>query len=200
MITQTTYMMSTRLFEMLSMAQTSYTQSTWNKALTQEIELYMNILLSLEGVLSAESGEPIRAGVALYYALTGGNRVAILTSKSEEQAKHWLASHGIIDYDDLVTDYYGLHGEDLKRRQITIARSTAPVEMYVDADPETCAWVFEQGVTAVMFMPPSYLRIDRRPDTRRSWNEIEKAITEQNIARSNDKRLKDDVDLMWDEG
>jgi hypothetical protein len=159
----------------------------------------MNILLSMEGVLSAESGEPIRAGVALYYALNSMNRVAILTSRNEEYAKHWLASHGIIGYDDLITDYFDLHGEDLKRRQITIARQTSPVEMYVDADPDTCAWMFDQGVTALLFMPPSYLRIDRRPDMKK-WADIEKAITDQNIAKSQDKRLGQDVDLHWDEG
>lgn len=158
----------------------------------------MNTILVLEGVLSAESGEPIRAGVALYYALNGANRVAILTEKNEEAAKHWLHSHGIIGYDDLITDFYALPGEDLKRRQITITRQTSPVELYVDADPETCAWMFDQGVTAILFMPPSYLRVDRRPDMK-SWAEIEKTITDQNIAKSQDRRLKEDVDLLWDD-
>ena len=83
----------------------------------------------MEGVLSSDNGEPIRARFVLYYALSGANRVAILTSHNEEYAKHWLGAHGLIGYDDLITDFYALPGEDLKRRQITIARQTAPVEM-----------------------------------------------------------------------
>lgn len=158
----------------------------------------MNVLLVLEGVLSSESGEPIRAGVILYYSLNANHRVAILTEKTEEQAKHWLHSHGIIGYDDIVTDYYGLPGEDLKRRQITLSRQNTPVEMYIDADPDTCAWMFDQGITSILFMPPSYLRIDRRPDMPK-WADIERTITEQNIAKSNDKRLNTQPDLLWDE-
>lgn len=159
----------------------------------------MNILLSLNGVLSSESGDPIRSGVILYYALNVNNRVALLTSHDEEYAKHWLGSHGIVNYDDLLTDYYALPGEDLKRRQITLARQKAPVEMYVDSDPDVCAWMFDQGIPTLLFMPPSYLRIDRRPDMPK-WADIEKTITEQNIAKSQDRRLQQDVDLLWDEG
>lgn len=159
----------------------------------------MNILLSMEGVLCADSGDPIRSGVILYYALNTSNRVAILTSHNEEYAKHWLASHGIVGYDDLLTDFYALSGEDLKRRQITISRQKSPVEMYVDADPDTCAWMFNQGIPAVLFMPPSYLRIDRRPDMKK-WADIEENINSMNVAKSQDKRLTQDVDLLWDEG
>lgn len=159
----------------------------------------MNVLLSLEGVLSSESGAPIRAGFVLYYALNATNRVAILTKHNEEYARHWLASNGCVGYDDLITDFYALPGENLKKRQITIARQTAPVEMYVDSDPDTVAWLFDQGVNCVLFMPPSYLPIDRRPDMKK-WADIEETITKQNIARSNEKRLDYDVELQWDDG
>ena len=64
----------------------------------------LNVLLSLDGVLSSDSGDPIRAGVMLYYALNINNRVAIRTSRKKEDAEHWLHSHGIINYDDLI-DY-----------------------------------------------------------------------------------------------
>lgn len=157
----------------------------------------MNILLSFD-VISSKSGDPIRAGVVLYYALNSANRVAIMTEHNEKYAEHWLHSHGIIGYDDLLTDFYALHGENLKKRQITISRQTSPVEMYVDTDPEICAWTFEQGIPTVLFMPPSYIAIDRRPDMPK-WADIEKTITEQNIAKSQDRRLSHDTDLLWDE-
>ena len=150
----------------------------------------MNILVSLDGVLSSDSGEPIRAGVMLYYALNINNRVAIMTSRKTEDAEHWLQSHGIINYDELIDTSYRLEGEDLKKRQFILSRSKAPVELYVDSDPSMCAWVFEeQGIPAIMFMNPGYLAVERRPDAPskvRKWTDIENAIDRVNVAKSKD--------------
>lgn len=148
----------------------------------------MNILVSLDGVLSSESGEPIRAGVALYYALNINNRVALMTSRGEEDAKQWLQSHGIINYDDLIDRSFHLEGEDIKKRQFILSRSRAPIEMYVDSDPSMCAWVFEnQMVPTVLFTHPGYVKVEHRPDAPkkvRAWSDIEASITRVNIAKS----------------
>ena len=148
----------------------------------------MNILLNLDGVLSSESGEPIRAGVLLYYALNANHRVSIITKRTKVDADHWLNSHGIIKYDDVLDNSCKLEGEDLKKRQVLLSRNKAPVELYVDADPEMCAWVFEkQGIPVILFSDPSFLPIEWRPDAPkqvRSWNEIEESINKINIARS----------------
>ena len=120
----------------------------------------MNILLSLDGVLSSDTGEPIRAGVMLYYALNISNRVALMTSRTTADAEHWLNSHGRINYADLIDRSFYLEGEDLKKRQFVMSRSRAPIELYVDSDPSMCAWVFEeQGLPAIMFMNPGYLPV-----------------------------------------
>lgn len=162
----------------------------------------MNILVSLDGVLSSDSGEPIRAGVALYYALNINNRVAIMTSRTTQDAEHWLQSHGIINYDDLVDASYHLEGEDLKKRQFIMSRAKAPVEMYVDSDPSMCAWVFEeQGIPAVMFLNPGYLAVERRPDAPkqvRKWTDIEEAINRVNIAKSRDASNPKDLEFWQD--
>ena len=117
----------------------------------------MNILLSLDGVLSSETGEPIRAGVALYYALNASNRVAIMTSRTKEDA-----------------------------------------ELFVDADPSLCAWVFEeQKVPTILMSHPSYAKVENRPDAPskvRKWADIEEAVTRVNIARTLDYK-KPDVEL-----
>ena len=148
----------------------------------------MNILVSLDGVLSSESGEPIRAGVALYYALNINNRVALMTSRGEEDAKQWLQSHGIINYDDLIDRSFHLEGEDIKKRQFILSRSRAPIEMYVDSDPKMCAWVFEnQMVPTVLFTHPGYVKVEHRPDAPkkvRAWSDIEDSINRVNIAKS----------------
>lgn len=148
----------------------------------------MNILLALDGVLSSDKGEPIRAGVALYYALNANNRVAIFTDRTKADAEHWLMSHGIINYDDLIDSSFALEGENLKKRQVLLSRAKVPYEMYVDADPELCAWAFEeQNLVSLLFMPPAYMRVTNRPDAPKSfrkWSEIEASINRVNISKS----------------
>jgi hypothetical protein len=162
----------------------------------------MNILVSLDGVLSSESGEPIRAGVALYYALNINNRVALMTSRGEEDAKHWLQSHGIINYDDLIDNSFALEGEDLKKRQFVVSRSRAPIEMYVDSDPTMCAWVFEQQrVPALLFSHPGFAIVENRPDAPkkvRRWSDIEASITRVNISRSEQAQKPKEAELWSD--
>jgi hypothetical protein len=162
----------------------------------------LNILLSLNGVLRAESGEPNRAGVILYYALNAGHRVAIITKDDKADAEHWLQSHGIIGYDDLLDNSVELAGEDLRQRQFRVSRHKAPIEMYVDSDPEMCAWVFEhQNVPTLLVSHPSHLPVEFRPDAPRkirAWNEIENAITRVNIAKSKFAEKPKDFDLWQD--
>lgn len=162
----------------------------------------MNVLLALDGVLSSESGEPNRTGVLLYYALNAGHRVAIITERKKEDAEHWLASHGIIGYDDLMSDEVNLEGEDLKRRQFVLSRSRAPIELYVDSDPSMCAWVFEkQGVPTILVSNPSFLPIENRPDAPssvRKWNEIVDAIDRVNLARSKEAAKPREAELWSD--
>ena len=162
----------------------------------------MNILLSLDGVLSSESGEPNRAGVLLYYALTDKHRTGIITKRNKMDAEHWLQSHGIIGYDDLMADNVHLEGEDLKKRQFTLCRSQAPIELYVDSDPAMCAWVFEyHSVPTLLLSNPSYIPVQHRPDAPpavRAWNDIVEAIDRVNVAKSQGVGQPKDLEFWQD--
>ena len=162
----------------------------------------MNVLLALDGVLSSESGEPNRAGVLIYYALNAGHRVAIISKRKKEDAEHWLASHGIIGYDDLMCDEVNLEGEDLKKRQFVLSRSRAPIELYVDDDPTMCAWVFEtQNVPTLMLSNPTFLSIEKRPDAPssvRKWSDIEDSINRVNLAKSKAAQQPHEAELWSD--
>ena len=161
----------------------------------------MNIILSLDGVLRAESGEPNRTGVLVYYALNNAHRVALITKDDSANAKHWLNSHGIIGFDDLLDNSVNLAGEDLKKRQFTLSRKKAPVELYVDSDPSMCAWVMEQGIATLLVSNPSYLPVEHRPDAPskvRKWSDIENSITKVNIAKSKLASQPRDEQL-WDD-
>lgn len=132
------------------------------------------------------------------------HRVALISKTTEEESKYWLHSHGIVGFDDLLGNSVDLAGEDLKRRQFILSRGRAPIEMYVDADPAMCAWVFEnQGIPALMFMNPDYLPVEHRPDAPKSvrtWGSIEEAITKQNLAKTQNFIDKHEaIDHLWDE-
>jgi len=148
----------------------------------------LNVLLNLDGVLSSESGEPIRAVVILYYALANSHRVTLLTNRKTDDAEQWLQGHGIINYDELFDVGAHLEGEDLKKRQFLLARSKAPLEMYVDSDPAMCAWAFEtQNVTSLLFSHPGYVKVEDRPDAPskvRKWSDIEASVTRVNLAKA----------------
>lgn len=160
----------------------------------------MNVLLNLDGVLSSESGEPIRAGVILYYALANAHRVTIITSRKTDDAEQWLQGHGIINYDELIDVGVHLEGEDLKKRQFLLARSKAPLEMYVDSDPAMCAWAFEtQNVTSLLFSHPGYVKVEDRPDAPskvRKWADIEAAVTRVNLAKAKDAQRPKEQDFF----
>jgi hypothetical protein len=160
----------------------------------------LNILLNLDGVLSSESGEPIRAGVILYYALSNAHRVSIITSRKTDDAEQWLQGHGIINYDELIDIGAHLEGEDLKKRQFLLARSKAPLEMYVDSDPSMCAWAFEtQNVTSLLFSHPGYVKVENRPDAPskvRKWSDIEAAVTRVNLAKAKEAQRPKEQDFF----
>jgi hypothetical protein len=164
----------------------------------------VNILLTLDGVLSSESGEPIRAGVILYYALNNAHRVSLTTSRKREDAEQWLQNHGIINYDELYDVSSHLEGEDLKKRQFLLARSKSPLEMYVDADPSMCAWAFEsQNVTSVLFSHPGYVRVENRPDAPtkvRKWSDIEASVNRVNMAKAKDAQRPKEQDFWAEPG
>jgi hypothetical protein len=145
----------------------------------------LNILVALEGVLCSEQKTPNRTGILFYYWLAANNRVALLTSWDKKDAEFWLMSNGIIDYAELIDDSYALLGEDLSRRQITIARSRQPIELLLTADPSLAAWAFEQGIPSLLFAHPDSIGIANRPGMR-AWGEIEEAITQKHIKRSLD--------------
>ena len=125
-----------------------------------------------------------------------------MTSRTTADAEHWLNSHGIINYDDLIDRSFYLEGEDLKKRQFVISRSRAPIELYVDSDPSMCAWVFEeQGISAIMFMNPGYLSVERRPDAPkkvRTWNQIEESIDRVNTHKSREAAKPKDLEFWSD--
>jgi hypothetical protein len=152
----------------------------------------MQILVDIDGVLKSQKDEPIGTGILMVGTLSVYNSLTFMGSGTEAEIIHWLDGNKVVDYDRIVDGSVGLVDENLKERQIKFARSRGPVDLFITNDPGLWAFAFDMGIPSVMFGVPSYTRVEFRPDAPkkvRSWTDIEEAIKQQNIMRTQDARL-----------
>lgn len=153
----------------------------------------MRILVEIDGVLRGRADDPISTGLVTVGTLTAFNELVLMSSDDRATAERWLAVNKVVDYDDIIDNSVKLVDEDLAQRQITVARARGAVDLFVTSNPKLWAFAFDQGIPSLMFGVPSYLRPEFRPDAPksiRSWDEIERAVEEQNAQRTADKRVK----------
>ena len=120
------------------------------------------------------------------------NSLTFMGPGTEAQIKYWLDNNKVVDYDRIIDGSVSLVDENLKERQIKLARSKGPVDLFITNDPGLWAFAFDLGIPSAMFAVPSYTRVEFRPDAPkkvRAWGEIEEAIKQQNILRTQDARL-----------
>lgn len=152
----------------------------------------MQILVDIDGVLKGRNDEPIGTGILMVGALSAHNRLIFISSETEDLTRIWLDSNKIVDYDIIIDSRYKLVGEDLKERQVNVARAQGGIDMAITNDPNLWKYTFELGIPSSMFAVPSYTRVEFRPDAPkkvRSWTQIEDAINKQNQLRTQDARL-----------
>jgi hypothetical protein len=152
----------------------------------------MRIVVDIEGVLRGPNGEPISTGVLMVGTLSVYNQLVFMGNETQAELKYWMDSNKVVDDDLLIDSSVKLEGEELAQRQLTVARSRGPVDLFITNNPSMWAFAFDQGIPSVMFGVPAYTRVEFRPDApkkARSWAQIQEAITAQNIAKTNDARL-----------
>jgi len=153
----------------------------------------MHIVVELEGVLQgAQNQDPISTGAKMVGALSAYNQITLITDMAADDCERWLNENKVVDFDNIIDKSVKLPTEDLKPRQLTLARAKGGVELFITSNPELWAFAFDMGIPSVMFGVPSYLRPEFRPDAPksvRSWNDIENAIRRQNEERTKDARL-----------
>lgn len=153
----------------------------------------MAILMFLDGVMrNTTTGAPIPNGMFLYYTLKEKNKVFILAD-DKEKADHWLRQHKINKVDDVIDKTIPMPGDFPEFRQVEWVRSQGPVDYVVTTDPNLTKRLLEIGVTTLVFMNPTYIREEFRPDSRvgiRKWNEIVQEITQQQESFVEDDRVK----------
>lgn len=153
----------------------------------------MHILVDLDGTLRGpRNDEPITQAIQVIGALSAWNQISLITEMTKPEAEQWLNQNKVVDFDHIYDRSYYLEGDVLKFRQITHARAKGRVDLVITADPNVWVFAFDQGIPAIMFGMPDYLRAEFRPDAPkqvRAWDDIVNAITKQNELRTKDARL-----------
>jgi hypothetical protein len=135
----------------------------------------------VDGVLRSQTGSPIYQGLALYRMFNEDVRVVLLCDNYAKTNK-WLLEHKINKMDDLID--YNVPGvlDDPELEQVKYCRSHGKVGLIVTADTELAKKLLEIGLDTLLFLHPSYLRPEFRPDGRqgmKSWALIEEEIDKQ---------------------
>lgn len=153
----------------------------------------MHIVVELDGVLRGHKhDEPILPGIQMVGALSAWNKITFITEMSAAEAEQWVNVNKIFDYDNMIDSSIGLIGEDLKHRQLKMARANGSVELFITGNPKLWAVAFDLGIPSIMFGIPSYTRPEFRPDAPkkvRAWADIEEAVKKQNELRTKDARI-----------
>ena len=141
----------------------------------------MAVVMFVDGVLRSETGSPIYQGLALYRMFNEDVRVILLTDE-REKTHRWLLEHKINKIDDLFD--HNLPGviDEPELEQVKYCRSQGKVEIVVTADLDLGKKLLQEGLDTLLFLHPTYLRPEFRPDGRqgvRSWAAIEAEMDKQ---------------------
>ena len=153
----------------------------------------MHVLVDIDGVLRGPQEEPISTGVIMVGSLSAWNQITLMSSIPEHELTHWLNTNKIVDFDRILDSSVHLEGEVLGERQVNVARSKGPIDLFITNSPKMWAYAFNMGIPSVMFGVPSYTRTEFRPDAPkrvRQWDDIEESINRQNELKTKDARLQ----------
>ena len=139
----------------------------------------MSVLLTIEGVLKNEVGDPIPEGIKLFRALADDYRIILSSEDSPKFTDHWLKSHAIIGYGEVYDDTKFFEGQNIRSRHIALAKASGPVELYIDADADFCAEALSMGIPALMFASPRFVRTTRNV---KPWEDLVNEVERQKIA------------------
>jgi hypothetical protein len=136
----------------------------------------MTMLISIDGVLRTEVGDPIPQGLKLYSALLASGRVVLSTDGNKAAAEHWLRTQLVSGYGDLLANDSAFEGEDLKVRHLKLLQSQGRIVLFVDPDVDRCKAAVQMGITTLLFASPKFVRTKRQI---KPWNELTDELQKQ---------------------
>ena len=153
----------------------------------------MAFLMFIDGVLRSHTGTPIYQGLGLYKLLNENNRVLLICADKPKD-EVWLKQHKITKLDDIVGRDIPFMTEEPELRQVEYCRGQGPIDMVITSNTELAKRLLEIGITTNLFLHPSYIREEFRPDSkqgRKSWADIENEIEKQQSAFIEDSRVQE---------
>lgn len=154
----------------------------------------MTVLVSIEGVLRTETGDPIHQGLKLYRTLAQSYRIILATDGTKEEAEHWLRSNLVTGYADIYDVRSSFEGQDLRLRQLAKARSDGPIELFVDCDADRCAQAYASGILVLLFAAPKFIRTKRAV---KPWEDMKAELQRQKELTARIV-LDDNFDKQWE--
>jgi hypothetical protein len=138
-------------------------------------------LFALEGVLKNDRDAPIGEGRMLLESFKiVHTRVTLMTTGTEAQASHWLRVNKVVVDDIIANDVLVDPEEDLRQRQIQVARYRGQVSLVIDSEPTTVAYALSEGLTGILFAHPVFMLPKSRPTgVSRPWAAIEDEMSRQ---------------------
>lgn len=148
------------------------------------------ILIFIDDVMRTPKGSPLYQGTALYHVLKESKKVVLL-AKDKDDAERWLKTNGIPKFDELLDHSYITPGDNNDLRLVEYCRSQGKIELVVTADIELSKYLLEQGIHTLMFLHPSYIRPEFRPDGRgrKAWDAVVQELDHQQELYADDRRI-----------
>ena len=152
------------------------------------------ILIFLDGVMRNQAQTPIYEGVALYKVLKESNKLSVLCAHTAD-AERWLKLNNMGSIDEAIDHTFisGAEEKDKDLRLVEYCRSKGKVELVITADVELAKYLLEEGLHVLLFLHPTYLRPEFRPDGRgrKAWAAITDELDRQVDMFSSDARVEE---------
>lgn len=144
----------------------------------------------LDGVLRKDKTAPIRQGLLVYKALIEKQRI-IVVCEDKSDAERWFKENRLANKID---DIIPLDDVNDPMRTIDKIRSKGHINMVITSNLDLSVQLLEQGITALLFVEPKYIRPEFRPDARtgaKAWSDLTSELDRQQNLYETDKRLRD---------
>ena len=156
--------------------------------------------ITVTGVLRKPiTQQGILQGQLLYFCLIEGMSVILLSDeKDTKELEHWLMVEGMNRHNkivptDSITDR--LPPAERRLRQLNSLRGQGAISFVIDADPETCANLVNNGYNTLTFTHANYSLPSWRPDYESGptpWDSLVATVNYSNTMRALDKRNEED--------
>lgn len=157
-----------------------------------------NIAMSVDGILrNPNDSAPIMSGVLLYYSLVKSHRVTLIfDTAARDKVQHWLRINNMTEHAGEI--YWELEDpEDIverREKQLGKIRAQGSLSLMVESDPSVAEMLLVKGIPTLLYLHPSYMRPEHRPDYEEEitpWGSLLDEVKRQRTMRSMDTRLND---------